>query len=79
VLYDAVSNPVNINAISLKYNGGGSFSWSNSTGIVAVYSNNGGLICSGANNCSGSTAGVVSAYAKENSGEDSSPTVTIGG
>lgn len=73
VLYDATSNSVNLNVLSLKYSGN-KFSWSGGSGQVSVFPGSGGpAICSGNGSCN-NTGYSGQVYARN--GEDASPTIT---
>lgn len=78
VLYDATSNSVNLNVISLSYEGSGEFEWSNASGgQVTVYRVSGGVVCSagsGAGGCNGMVTPGTSVYARTD--QDASPTIS---
>ncbi len=79
VLYEAVSNPVTLNVITLNYsaNGNVNFNWSNHNGSITIFGS-GGSICSG-NSCNSVNKSQVPSgsrvYARD--GDDVSPTLTV--
>lgn len=72
VLYDATSNSVNLNVLSLKYVGN-KFTWSGGAG-VSVFSPGGSLLC-GPSNGSCDYIGSGSAYARNS--QEASPTISF--
>ena len=75
VLYDATSNSININVLSLKYEGSGKFSWTGGTGSISVFPASGGTaICSGVSNCMKPGFAGGNVYARNN--DEASPVLS---